>query len=219
MNDRLRSQTLPYLQGTAYLVVILWGIREASAILVPVLSSLLIAYGFLPLANWFVKRFEIGERTALELVSALVGALILGNVLLIYWGLAEIRVRLPIYQEHFVSLYQNVSVFLQGRGIQIAGVDAARAFVSDHASEYARVGAAGAAAFLGDGLLVAILASYFLVTMAEQVDGKRGTFAEGLAYYGGDVQRYVAITARSGVIAALANLILLSILGVDFALV
>ena len=219
MTDRLSSQTLRYLQGAAYLVVILWGIRSASAILVPVLSGLLLAYGFLPLPHWFMKRFAMGKRPAIALASVLMGALILGSALLLYWRFAQIREKLPIYQEHVINLYHNVSVFLQARGIEIAGVDAARSYLSDHVSEYVGMVAARAAVFLGDGLLIAILASYFLVTMAEQVGGKRGSFAEGLAYYGGDVQRYVAITAKTGAIAALANLVLLSILGVDFALV
>ena len=218
MTDRLSSRTLRYLQGGAYLVVILWGISEASAILVPVLSGLLFAFGFLPVPHWFMKRFDLGKRTAMALASVLLGALVLGSVLLVRWKFTQIQAKLPIYQEHVISLYQNVSVFLQGRGIEIASVDAAQAYVSDHISEYARMVAAQAAAFLGDGLLIAILASYFLVTMAEKVGGRRSSFAEGLAYYGGDVQRYVAITAKTGAIAALVNLVLLVVLGVDFAL-
>jgi AI-2 transport protein TqsA len=220
MTNALPTRVIRQLQVVAYLVIILWAIRSAAEILVPVLLGLLLAYCFLPLPKWFMERFALGKRSAIALASASVGALIVISVPLLYWRFTQLREKLPIYQEHFISRYQSVAEFLQGHGIKIPAVDtdAARAFISDHISEYLRLLVPHAARILGDGLLIAILASYFLSTMAEHTTSKRGAFAEGLNYYGGDVQRYVAITARSGAIAALANLVLLTAFGVDFAL-
>ena len=220
MSNSLPPKILRQLQAVAYLVIILWAIKSAAAVLVPVLLGLLLAYCFLPLPKWFMERFTLGKRTAIALASAAVGGLILLSVPLLYWRFTQLREKVPIYQDHFISLYQNVALYLQGHGITIpaADTDAARSFLSDHISGYLRFFVPHAARILGDGLLVAILAAYFLSTMAEHAATKRGALAEGLSHYGSDVQRYVAITARSGALAALANLALLYAFGVDFAL-
>ena len=220
MSARLPPQTMRSLQMAAYLVVVLWAIRSAAEILVPVLLGLLLAYCFLPLPKWFMARFDLGKRAAIALASAAVSVLILISVPFLLWRFTQLQEKLPIYQDHLISLYQSLAVLLHGHGIEMpaADTDAARAFLSEHIARYLRMFVPHAARILGDGLLVAILAAYFLGTMAEQAGGKRSSLAQDLAFYGGDVQRYSAITAQSGAIAALANLVLLTVLGVDFAL-
>jgi len=211
-------KTLRYLQGAACLVVILWGISYVAAILVPVLMGLLFAYSFLPLPSWFMKWLKLGKATAIALAGASVGALILGFVFMLYWRLTQIRGQLPDYEEHFKSFLESVVVFLQGHGVENASVDALGHYLSERLPELSRMVLPQAAGFLANGLLIAILAAYFLVTIAAQAGARRGSFAERLSYYGGDVQRYVAILAQTNAIAALANFGLLVALGVDFPL-
>ena len=71
---------------------------------------------------------------------------------------------------------------------------------------------------LSDRLLIWFLTLLFLV---ELLDPERGNspVAKRLTNFGKDVQRFIATTAETGAIIAIANLILLSLLGVDFALV
>ena len=217
MTDRLSSPTLRLLQATACVIIIMWGIRAASQLLVPILMGLLLAYSFLPLPNWLKKRFNLGKNAAIALAVAMMGTLILGLVLMLYWRVMFMRAKLPIYQSAFESLYENVMGFMQAHGIVIAGLEAGKS-TSDRALEFILKILPEAGNFLGDGLLIAILALVFLSTMAEQAGDKRGPFAEILAYYGGDVQRYVATAAKSNGIAALANLVLMVALGVDFSI-
>ncbi len=72
---------------------------------------------------------------------------------------------------------------------------------------------------LSDRFLISLLALIFLVEMVDPEDAKTGPLARNLVYYGGDVQRFIAISAQTGAINALANLVLLMALGVDFAFV
>ena len=69
-----------------------------------------------------------------------------------------------------------------------------------------------------DRLLIWFLVLLFLV---ELLDPERGNspLARRLANLGKDTQRFIASTAETGAIIALANLLLLSLLGVDFALI
>lgn len=73
-----------------------------------------------------------------------------------------------------------------------------------------------AAGVLSDRLLVWLLSLLFLMEIAEHEESKRGPFAAVLAHYGGDVQGYIAIMAKTGAITALANFVLLLAVGVDF---
>ena len=219
MTYSLGSKPLRYLQGGAYLVIILWGVTSTSQVLVPVLLALLLAYSFLPLPRWLMKRLNLGKKTAIALAGASTGGLILGLVLLICWRFTQIQDRLPLYQEHFVSSYRDFAAILQERGIKISSTDISATYLFDHINEYARALLPHAVHLLGDGLLIAILAAYFLVTLADHAHGKRSLFFERLADYGSDVQRYVAITAQTSAIAALANFVVLVALGVDFPII
>ena len=47
------------LQVSAYVVIVAWGIRAASEILSIVLLSMLLAYAYLPLPKWLMRRFHL----------------------------------------------------------------------------------------------------------------------------------------------------------------
>jgi len=72
--------------------------------------------------------------------------------------------------------------------------------------------------FFSDRLLIWFLTLLFLVTL---LDPERGNspIAKRLANFGKDVQHYIATTAETGAISAVVNLLLLTVLRVDFAVV
>jgi len=64
----------------------------------------------------------------------------------------------------------------------------------------------GAGGLLVNGLLISALALILLIKMAEQSRGQQGPLTEEVGiYYGADVQRYIAISAKTGLITAVAN--------------
>ena len=212
------SPTLRFLQGSACVVMILWGVRAASGFLVPVFMGLLIAYSFLPLPNWLMRRFRLRKSAAIALVGASMACMSVVVVLLLSWRVVELKAKLPMYHEHFTSLYDSLVVVFRGYGIDLAGLVSSKFPTSDRMIESALTLLPEAVGFLGDGLIICVLAVVFLVTMAEQAGAKRGPLADQLAYFGGDVQRYVATAAKTSSIAALANFVLLVAFGVDFPL-
>ena len=216
MTDRSPSPALRLLQGSACVVIIMWGVRAASELLVPAFVGLLIAYAFLPLPTWLMRRFGLRKRAAIALVGVSMAAGNLVMVLLLSWRIVQMRAKLPIYREHFMSLYESLVEFARGYGVDLAGLVAAKSPTTDRVIESARTVLPEAAGFLGDGLVISVLAAVFLVTMAEQAGAKRGPLAEQLTYYGGDVARYLATAAKTSGIAALANLVWLVAFGVDF---
>ena len=57
------------LQVAAYIVLVAWGIRAASQVLVLLFMGITGAYGFLPLPNWLMKRFNVGKHAAMALMG------------------------------------------------------------------------------------------------------------------------------------------------------
>jgi len=55
----IEGSPLRVLEVSAYVVIVAWGIREASEILSVVLLSLLLAFAYLPLPKWLMRRFHL----------------------------------------------------------------------------------------------------------------------------------------------------------------
>jgi AI-2 transport protein TqsA len=70
------------------------------------------------------------------------------------------------------------------------------------------------------GFLYQVLLSIiFLIEVTYSDNAKADPLARKLVYYGMDVQRFIAISSQTGAIITMANLVLLVVLGVDFAVV
>jgi AI-2 transport protein TqsA len=207
------------LQGVACVVIIMWGIRTASHILVLLAMALLLAYAFVPLPQWLMQRFRLGKTPALLLTVALLGTLNVITVILLYDSVGRMRTKLPMYHERFMDLFEKSVVLANAHGINFADLSTAKVASSDRILEFSRMALSGAGSFLGDGLLISALAWILLIQMVGDAGAKRGALAEKLAYYGSDVQRYIAISAETGIITALANLIVFVAVGVDFPII
>jgi predicted PurR-regulated permease PerM len=208
-----------FLQGFAYVVIIMWGIRAASQLLVPVLLALLLAYGFVSWPEWLMRRFHLGKTAALVWTVALLGSFNLFSLFLLYERALRMMKILPVYQQRFMDLYGKIVVFLSAHGIALASLPTAKLSTSEKIVQLTRFLAPEAGDVFSGGLLISVLAWIFLVEMVDEDVAKRGSLAQKLAYYGGDVRRYIAISAKTGVITALANLVLLVALGVDFPVI
>ncbi len=215
MSDRLSPPILRSLQAAACLVIIMWAIRAASDLIVILLMALVLAYAFVPLPQWLMRRFQFGKTVALVLTVALLGTLNVITVSLLYESIARMTERLPEYHQYFMVLFEKLVVFADAHGINFANISAAKLSTSDKLLDLARRVLRQAGGFLGDGFLISILSWIFIVEMVVEEGAKRNPLAEKLAYYGGGVQRYIATSAETGIITALANLVVLIALGVD----
>jgi len=217
MSQPLSSPLPRLLPGAACLVIILWGVNRASHLIVLVLLGILLACSFLPLPEWFMQRFKIGKYTAIWLGVALLGTSSLVAVFSLYERISRFKAELPEYQQRFVVLYEGAVGFFNRHGIDLVGLSSLKLPSSERMLELSRVAIPEAAGFLGDGMLVTLLALIFLSAMIQRPGTKRSDFGEALRYYGEDVQRYIGTSAKTNAIAALANLVLFLALGVKFA--
>jgi len=206
---------LRFLLGAACVVIILGGIRAGSALFGPLLLGLLLAYAVVPFPKWLMRRFKLSKSVAIALmgVAALVAVLYLVFVL----DLATVRIseKLPIYEQHLASLYEQVTISMSAHGIVTPNLSVKNVFTPERLREVTRVVLPEAGEIISNGLLISLLAFLFVVAMVEEVGVKQGPLAERLAYYASDSRSYVTVTAKTAGINALVNLVFLIVMGVD----
>ena len=212
------SSPLPrLLQTGAYIVVVAWGIAAAAPLITTLLLALVLAYCVLPLPTWMMRRFGLAKGGAIAVTVALAGlTYLLLSVYLVITGY-RLMARLPVYEERLVALYDSATPFLAAHGIRASSLLSGTAFSPDRIIGFARVLIPAALGSVSSGALISLLSLLFLLQLSEP-PARQTRVVAALSYYGSDVQRFVAVSAKTGAVAALVNLVLLMAIGVDFPL-
>jgi AI-2 transport protein TqsA len=216
MASRMSLPMLQFLQAAACLVIILWGIRSASDLIALVLLGILLACVFLPLPEWLMQRFKLGKGAAIGLSVVSLGTLSLVTVFYLYERISHLRDKLPVYQDRFMVVYEKTLILLNAHGINLVSHSTTKLSSSDRFLELSRVVLPEAGRVLSDGLLVCVLSLIVLIVMVQNPAAERSPLIERLHSQSDEVRRYIAISAKTSAIAALANLVLFLVLGVDF---
>jgi AI-2 transport protein TqsA len=216
MTETPSPQFYRLLQAAACVVIVVLGIRTASHLITVLLIALLLAYCAVPFPKWLIRRFAVPKTRAIALTIAL---WILGHVfltLLLTETIVRMKLRLPIYEEHLRLAWGHAEVFLRAHGYDLASLtgsaQSSPATIMKFVEEILPV-AIGA---LTDRFLIGLLSLLFLIEMAEHPEIRQRPIGKALAYYGADTQGFVVVMAKTGAITALANLVLLIVVGVDF---
>jgi AI-2 transport protein TqsA len=215
MKDTAPYPMLRIVLGAACTVIILSGVKAASAVLAPLLLSLLLAYAAVPFPQWLMRRFKLRKTAAIVLTALAVAAF--GLYLLLALDLATVRIaaKLPIYEERFANLYQQIDAFLNAHNIVAPSFSVKSVFTPERLREISRAVLPEAGSIISNGMLIGLLAFLFIIEMAGEIGAQVGPLAEKLAYYGSDACSYVNVTAKTAGINALINLVFLIVMGVD----
>ena len=66
------SSLLRLLQGSACIVIVLWGVRGFSEILGPPMLGLMLAYAVVPFPKWLMHRFKFSKARATGVTAVVV---------------------------------------------------------------------------------------------------------------------------------------------------
>jgi hypothetical protein len=143
-----------------------------------------------------MQRFNLGKNAAIGVAMGLLGTLSLVTVFCLYERITHLSDKLPIYQDHFMVLYEKVLSFLYADGINVVSHSSTELSSSDRFLALSRLALPGAGRVLSDGLLISILGLIFLIIMVENPDAKRTVRSDRLHSQSDDVRRYIAISAR-----------------------
>jgi AI-2 transport protein TqsA len=203
----------------ACVVIVAVGIKAAAHVLSIILISLLMTYIILPVPQWLMRRFRIPKGLAITITVISVILMYSAITLALVEAGLEMKHKLPIYEEHMRSVLGHVTGFLAAHGVHVGVASVESWYSSDKVIGFAKDVLPGAIGLFSDRIMIALLSLFFLIEIAESEKAEVGPVARKLLYFGGDVRRFIIISAQTGGINALINLALLSALRVDFAFV
>ena len=215
MTRLLTSPPLRFLQAAACIVVLAWAVTQAAHILSILLIALLLAFCVLPVPKLIMRRFKLGHGTAVAFTVTLVGLFNLLASLFLANSAYRMQERLSFYQERLQAFYSVISPFFSAHHLESPNLFIAKLLSSDKLIEFARMALPGVLATVSDGVLISLLCVLFVIELSVE-EGKQSPRVAAFNYYGREVQQFIAITAKTGAMTALANLVLLVVLGVDF---
>jgi AI-2 transport protein TqsA len=212
---------IQYLVGAAAVVIILAGMKAGAGLLNQVLLALLLSMCIIPLPTWLIKKgMSRGLAIAVSLVVILIGGL--GFSALLAQSISEVVDSFPKYQDKLAVIFQDFQDFAAAQNLDISAllkkvnigpeklISAATAIVNIMTG------------FISSSFVIAMLIAFMVIELVTYSDKtKRGKMNEIMAMswihnMGGDLRKYVNITALGGVITAVLNYFLLLALGVDF---
>ncbi len=215
LHDR-SEQRYRLLIGTAALVIIAAGIREAAPVLNSILLAMVLTVSVVPAFD-ALRRRGVPKGLAVVLTTLLLAGVLV--VLLGVLGLSGTRLIrvLPDYQERAQSLRRDLESLMLARGIQPERILSLELVDPNRLLGLAAGFLSGLGQVLSQALLLILIVAFFL---AEQGLRDR-TFQPGgtMARVATDVRQYLVITALTGLGFALLVYLIMLAVGTDLALV
>jgi len=213
---------LHIVQIAAYLVIIAAGIKAAAPVLNVVFLTLLIGTSIIPVLLWLLKKGVPRAVSLLITILLLIFIIgIIGSVISV--AANNVVDKLPQYEERFISMKNGITGFLSGWGIDISEMMSFQEFNTERIMNLARDFITGIVSTFSNFALILMLIIFMLIDSAglhDKILKGEKTVSPGLAKrmeLRDEIRKYNSISALTGLITAAGNLILLLILGVDFA--
>ena len=209
------------LQIAAYLVIIAAGMKAAAPFLNVVFLALLIGVSVLPLIIWLMKKGVPKSVSLLITIVTLILIIVFISSVLsaAIVGLAD---KIPQYEQQIGSLKNTTTQFLSGLGIDVSNIFSMEELKSDKVIGIAKEFITGLVSTFSNFALILFLIIFMLIDSAEVqykiIKGERiisPSHAKRIELRD-EIRKYNSISAFTGVITAVGNLILLLIMGVDF---
>ena len=211
------------LQIGAYLVIVAAGMKIAAPILNLILLAVLLAISTMPVILWFMKK---GVPKALTLMITIILLILvtLSIASILSVAVAGLADKIPQYKDQLVSLRDGTVEFLAGFGINISNFLSGQEIKPDKIMAIASDFLSGIITTFSNFSLVFLLIIFLLIDITDlrykqHKSGKNLTMMqEKTTELATEIRKYVSISAFTGLLTALGNLILLLVIGVDFAI-
>jgi predicted PurR-regulated permease PerM len=210
-----------YLVAAAAIVIIIAGLKLGAGMINQILLAFLLTMCITPLPEWLIRKgVPKGISILISLVVILVGGFAITAMLAS--SVASIMDKIPEYQERLSSIYNDLQEFATANNLNIADLIHKANVSPDKIIAFSGKLLSGLTGVISSSFIIAMLIAFMIIELISyQVDLKKGKRDEAyhlkwLTGMGGDLRKYVNITALTGVITAVMNFIFLLILGVDF---
>ena len=207
----------------AALVVLVAGLKAAAPFINLLLLAAVIRLSMEPAYLW-LRRRGVGRSAA---VAFTVGGLVItvvAAVALLGAGIAGLRDRLLFYEGRMVEVFESLLATAAANGIDLHGEGLSRFAGPARILSVLRAVAAEIAVIISDMVIVLLVVTFWILDQP-RVDewlentGRKEAARERWRAVGADVRTYLSLTGWLGLIAAVLNLGLFLVVGVDGAAV
>ncbi len=140
-------------------------------------------------------------------------------------AVSEMTERVPYYEERVSVVYNEALDSLASKGVNIDDIENLEVFTPEKLFNLSTSFLGSIFSTFGNFIFVLLLTIFILIKFADiRIKAAQGGKSEDkmLSRFGGlgtDIRKYLSITAMSGFFGAIGQLILMLILGVDFAVI
>jgi AI-2 transport protein TqsA len=221
-NQLANSNVFKFLVMAACVVVLIAGIKAVAPTLNILLLAILIAQCINPLVIWLnTKKIPSGLAIVITLVLVIgLGGFVLAAVGSSIYGIRE---KVPIYSEHIGQMFSGLKEKFAARGYDVSTL------IPEGATSPEKIGAlittalAVMASVLANGIFILILVIILLAEFAairksvEKKSYPEGSFMYRISEINKTTTKFIGITALIGFLQGIAGVIVLLIMGIDFA--
>ena len=202
--------------------ILVLAMRATSEILAPILLALVLAITTTPLLHWLMKKGAPGwsALTTTIIINLLI---ILGLVWLVGRSVQDFSENVSVYEQRFQEIQQSVGEYLDEFGVDVDNLAADPILSPASLLDVAAGFAGGVVSGLSNWGLVIMTSIFFLVEAismprkVENIAEESNPDVQRIISLNQGLRQYMAINAGVGALAAVFNFIMLSIVGIEFA--
>ena len=210
-----------YLIVTASIIIILAGLKSASAIVVPFLLSIFIAIILAPFYS-FLHRKKIPDSISITLLLITLIAIVLLTGALIGTSLQSFNSNIPIYESKLNSYVTHLSNLLDGYGINLPTNDLISLLQPNTVFKYAATTLKSMGSFLTNSFVILLSVVFILLESAQfeekfSRDSHRGHIKK-LHNIAEKIKHYIALKSIISLVTGAIIYLVLLVIGLDYAI-
>lgn len=206
----------------AAIFVLLLSMRATNQILAPLILSFVLAVTVSPLQNWFIKR-GAPSWLALVVTVVLVVMFILAVVWLVGRSVNDFSESIGAYQDRLDAIGQSFGGFLNSLGVDANDLTGDDSSVPRTLLQLVVSSVASLVSGISNLGLILLTAVFFLVEAlamprkVQYVAPKSSAGVQRFFQFNEALREYMVINAGVGLLAAVINVALLALMGIEFA--
>ena len=212
---------LNFLLALASIIIVAAGMKMAAPLVNIILVSLLIAMTVMPLINWQIKK---GVPKVLSLLITTLVFIIVISLMALMLSVAVIGIaeKIPQYEQNLESFEDKTIEFFAQYDIDASAVFHDKFYNPEEIVRFATEFISGLIEAFSNIAVVFLFVIFIIIDLADlryQIHKGEKKMEKGhlkIVELADEVRRYVSISAFTGFLTALGNLVLLLILGVEF---
>ena len=204
----------------ASVVIVLAGIKAASAIVVPFLLSLFLAIILAPLFLW-LKEKKIPQGIALLLIILFLLTAITTLMMFLGTSIQDFTQNVPSYEIKLRNDFHNLLGFLQSYGIQIPKEDFTALFATNSVMEYIAKTLKSLSGLLTNSLMIIMTIIFMLMEISQfrkKLERSNMSSLKSFIAVSDNIKRFILLKSMTSAATGIFIAVSLKIIGLDYAI-